>query len=116
MSRISALTTYLQSLGIPLEGVSGGADGVRIDFTVSATKEQREQAQAIADRWDWRPRESKERAEIASDLLSRTDVRNRILDEVVLDWAAANPDRAKKAIAAAGVEYDVDKPVETEAR
>lgn len=37
----------------PIDGVARLANGVRIDFRPEATAQQRQQAQAVADGWDW---------------------------------------------------------------
>lgn len=56
MSRVADLDEAIRTAGMPIDGVARLNDGtVRIDFHPEATAQQRLDAQAIADGWDWTP-------------------------------------------------------------
>lgn len=53
---LAALDEAIKAAGVPIYGVARLNNGtVRIDFRPEATDQQRLDAQAIADGWDWTP-------------------------------------------------------------
>jgi len=77
--------------GIPLDGVSGEAGNVRIDFRVEASPEQQAQAQQIANNFDWSPRRPRELTAIEADVLSLNegDLR-KLLARLIADRIQSN--------------------------
>lgn len=71
MLRISAFDEALRAAGIPIDGVSGvPGPSVRIDFRPEATREQRQQANDLAQAFDWsEPTPAQERRQKAKTAL-----------------------------------------------
>jgi hypothetical protein len=51
--KIAGLHATIVAAGIPIDGVSGDQNGVRVDFQASATPAQQTQAASIVSSFDW---------------------------------------------------------------
>ena len=67
---VTRFTELVETLGIPIHGVSGDDANARIDFKDEATTEQRSAARAEALRFDWSQKELRTVAEVEADVLT----------------------------------------------
>lgn len=113
MSAAAKIHEALTAAGIPIDGVSVGPTGLRIDFRTEATAQQRLQAQAIAAGVDIVPRKPADRAAVRQAIaaLSAAD-RQRLMIETTVDWLIDHPQAARKL----GIAVDGDEPTANSAR
>ena len=90
-------TEHLQSLGIPIDGVSGEGPACRIDMPAEATAEQREAARAAARTFNWETNfERKEARDILPSVSGLTpEQRQMVLTRVIASYLAEHPALAR---------------------
>lgn len=82
-------TDHLQSLGIPIHGVTADA---RIDFKEEATAQQRLAARNAAENFDWSEMESRNPAEVEIDVsLLTTAQRQALLSRIIAEYLIDHP-------------------------
>lgn len=115
LSRVSVLHKTLVAAGLPVVGVSLGANPpttVVLSWEGTPTTEQQATAQAIVDGFDYRPRQDLAPGAIATQIAALTvaqevALRRRVLARVLL----AHADDAQDLIAALNLPLTVDEPV-----
>ena len=109
MPRITDLDIELRDANIPIDGVSGGALGVTVWYKPSATQQNKDDATAIINAYDWTERRPRGYQVLIDAIaaLSAAD-RNKLLAAVAADFLRRNPKFAQKfSIAILGDEPDV---------
>lgn len=115
MSRIGDLLDHLLGLGIPVAGISttAGQDppaGLEISFTPPVTQEQIDQANQIKETWDYRPRRSLTRQQIAQAIAALTTAQqNTLLRHLLAILIRDRRAETLKALAAVGIPLAVDE-------
>lgn len=105
--RLGDFVDLLQASGIPIHGVSGEGLSARIDFKSAATAQQRIDAIAMRDSFDWTPRRQKGIAALSTEInaLSAQDQRKLLL-AVQADFLRKNPRFARRL----NINLDGDEP------
>lgn len=109
MPRITDLDVELRDANIPINGIGGGALGVAVWFKPEATQQNKDDASAIINTFDWTERRPRGYQVLIDAIaaLSAAD-RNKLLAAVAADFLRRNPRFAQKfSIAILGDEPDV---------
>jgi hypothetical protein len=80
--RLPDFDAALRRAGIPIDGVSWvgpGLSDVTIQFQVTATQEQHDQAEQLRQTFDWRPRRALTRAQIVAGIGNLTSAQQTAL-------------------------------------
>lgn len=88
----SRFTQKLESLGIPVDGVSGTDANARIDFKIEATPAQRATALAAARAFDWADQIERTEEEIELDLSNLTQAqRATLINKMLVEFLQRRP-------------------------
>jgi hypothetical protein len=98
VSRVVDLDEAIRNAGIPIEGVSYKTGGTpRIDFKPGATPAQRNQAQALADAFDFTPKQPFSMVRLVNDILALAPAdQTKLFAAVAAQVLRAQPDFARK--------------------
>lgn len=101
---LSQLADQIAAAGIPIITVHKSGSLVTIDFQLQATQQQRADAQAIVDTFDWSMPMQKSTSELADDIAAHPD-KDRILELSAAQLLLDNPD----LLADAGIALTTNK-------